>query len=613
MTGLPRTFAIVAAAIAAVIGAGIDGPPFALPVPLYLPAGPAGPCCLPNTPRLPLLSLFAGLALFSMIAVGPLSARLIRGVALGATAAMYAGLVRALVMSWTNSYITTSYRVYALLFVCGVTFAIVVWAWSTLRRGGSKESALFALAAVGIALLLQVAQWDVVALGPSVAAIGGVATAEILPRVPRVRAALDGARAFAMRPAVLLGAILIVTVLFRLLFGLQTLARSGPGMAFAINSDDGDSYWRLASELVADPGQLLETIRTPAFPPAYTLMLAGVLGATGGRLEAVILVQALLAAAAGAAVYAIARTVLPVAIALAAASIFAIDANLIQNGATLTAEALLMPALLVSIAAFLRYRESGQGRWFCLALFGLGLAYVTRNVAAMPLIIAVVLWLIAWHRRRPLRLVRDVALVGLAVVIFSAPIAIATTVIEGRPRLTTQVAELAFNFVGNEWTISNAFLLDRGIRPFNDPADSVRRVLEDPLPVIGFLVGSVPQRLGTLLFFQAPGSSDPLLILNAVSYPNAWGDLITLARLLALLLVLALVVVRAPLRRHPTVSLCLIFCVLYVAIFLFVFAPYHAFRYRIPIEPLRFIAEVAGLALIVRYAFYRRTPPPTAL
>lgn len=601
---------MVAAAIAVVLGTGMTASPLALAIPLYVPAGPAGPCCLPNAPLLPLVPIAAGTVLALLTSRGSLGARIATGVALGIAGAMYAGLVRALVMSWANAYITVPYRFYAFIFVAAITFAIVLWAWSSLRLAVAQHLAPFALATVGVAIVFALARSEWVALGPAAAMGAAVMTGVAAERDRRVRTAIDRARHLVTTPAVMLAGLLIAAFVLRAVFGLQTLARSGPGLAFALNSDDGDYYWKAASALAANGALLLETIRTPAFPPAYTLMLSGILAVSGGRLEPVVIAQAALGVVLVGSVYAIARTVLPLGVALFAAFLVAFDSNLIQNGSTITAEALLMPAMFLAIAAMLRYRASRQGRWFAVALAALGLAFITRNVAAMPLMVAVVIWLAIWLRARPLRLARDVALVAMAALVFSAPIAIATFVIEGKPRLTTQVAELAFNFVGGEMTISNEFLLKRGIRPFNDPAQSLQRIVEDPVPVVGFLVGSIPQRIGTLLYFQAPGSSDPLMLLNAVSYPNAWGDLSTLARFAALVLITVLVIARGALRSHPTVILCGLFCLLYLAIFLFVFAPYHAFRYRIPIEPLRFIAEAAGLALIARYALRPATETP---
>ncbi|HUE86546.1 MAG TPA: hypothetical protein VMO26_10750 [Vicinamibacterales bacterium] len=62
-------------------------------------------------------------------------------------------------------------------------------------------------------------------------------------------------------PVIFLGAIAA-----RAAFGLLTLSRTGPGLAFAYASDD-DAYFKLASALAADPAELGYVLAASAFPP----------------------------------------------------------------------------------------------------------------------------------------------------------------------------------------------------------------------------------------------------------------------------------------------------------------------------------------------------------
>jgi hypothetical protein len=43
-----------------------------------------------------------------------------------------------------------------------------------------------------------------------------------------------------------------------------------------------------------------------------------------------------------------------------------------------------------------------------------------------------------------------------------------------------------------------------------------------------------------------------------------------------------------------------LYSLLYIAVFVFLFPPYHAFRYRIPVEPVRFLLEAGGAIVIAR-------------
>ena len=562
-------------------------------IPLFVPLDPR---LRPNLPQLPLVP-FAAALLFHAVRRRELPTSvpaLARAGVLAVAAIGVVALTRTVAIAQAEDYLTLPYRLYGLAYLAVVTTAVVALCATVVRRRDPlirDDLALPLLAVIAISGAAAILQREWLVAGAQLAGVAvGTVVAFAHQSLPR--------------PRVSAGMILIATVAvglaFRVIFGFQTLARTGPGMAFARASDDGDSYFTNATRMIADAGAIPAVLGGNAgFPPGYAVFLAVLLGQTGGSLHVVILAQALLAALSTVLVHAIARTFAPRAVALIAAALFAVDQNLIQDQATLTAESLLMPAVLGALLAAIRYGSTGTVGWIAVAALATGLAFVTRNVVGGVLLISLAAWLAVRFWRRPLLLVRDVAIVVAGIAVLVAPIAVVTARSEGAPRVTNQLAGLGFDYVSNDGlVVENAFLLERGIDPFDDLAGSVARALADPLPVLGFVAYAVPQRMSALFFSASHGATDPLTVLNPVTHPSPFGHAVEILLFLVLALAVALFIVRGAYRRSPGLWLLVTYAVVYVSVFAFVFPPRQPFRYRIPVEPVVMIAEAAGLVAL---------------
>lgn len=596
-----RRHAVLAAVLAvgtAVCASYVD-PAIAPRVALVFVEACAGRVCTPPTPQVPLFALLSG-GVFGLVVLGSSWRAVLVGTAVGLGSALAANLFAAVSISQTNPYVAPLYRGYALAYAGAAIFALAA------IIAGKRLARMQVSWPIGASLALAIGtatvrgQWPVAGMAV-LAAAAGIAAGTVWSR--RGSIVRPDPRAVAI-------AIAIAAFVARAAFGLQTLARTGPGMDFAIGSDDGDSYYQLARLVAA--GQWGDVLGGVAFPPAYAVFVGLVFGATGESMAVVILFQALLAAGSTLVVNELGRLLHRPATGLIAAAFFALDGNLIQNQSTLTAEALLIPSVLVGLYSLSRYARTDGAGWLVLGAAALGLAFVTRNVAAMPLVLAALFWL-GWRRRREIPLLaRDVGVVVAALMIASLPIAAATYLRDGSPRMTTQLANLAWVFDGGPgYTVSNTFLVQRGIMPFEDPLGTLIRFVRDPLPVVGFYAVAAPQRFVTLMFSTSPGITDPLLIVNPVHLPNLFGDAITLLRIGAAAAALALAVRARSWRSLPEAGLVLGYVVLYIGVFTFVFPPYHAFRYRIPVEPFHLVAQAAGLVLVWE-AVRHRSPTSTS-
>lgn len=567
--------------------------PIALYVPLY------GPPRHVNVPHFAPIPIVAGVVLMLALELlegrRPSTGAIWRGIALGVLATLLAGLPRAAGLLLGDPYFTSAYRVYALGFL---TAAIALSTWALWRLAADRPAgarlAWPLLAVVAAAIVSEFIRHDAaVATVMLVAAATGTAIAARRLRLP---VSLDARR-------LLLG-VLILAFAFRAVFGLQLLARTGGGERFASGSDDGPSYYEKAVALSAGIGSAAEGVLAAqdGFPPAYSFFLAGVLAITRGSLAVVVLLQALAAVAVAVLLYVIGSRVAGVTVGLVAATLFAVDQNLIQDGSTLTPESILLPVMLCSFWSADKYRRTSRLRWLLLAAACVGLAFITRNIVGASVALALALWMLYVGRSRPLRAVRDAVLVMGATLLFSLPVVIATAR-AGEVRLTNQLAGLAYSLVGNDGlTVENTFLLERGIDPFKDLAGSIGRVLADPLPVLGFLASAAPQRLMTLLFYAPSGSADPIAIVSPTQYANLYGQLLQLLLLAALLVTAVRVARRLRSGLDPLVAVLLVYAIVYVGLFAFLFPPDHPFRYRIPIEPVTWIAEAAGLLVLSRGA-----------
>jgi hypothetical protein len=522
------------------------------------------------------------------------------GLTLGGLITLTAALPRVVAFELSQTYFTTPYRVYAVVYLVGTIsslIAVALPAWWTSGRVGR----LFCISIVGSILLAAIAalgRGEAVIAGAIFVAVGVGSSLIATGLLERVRRHLTVPR--------IVIAIMVAAFALRVLFGLQTLARTGPGLAFALDSDDGQSYYRYASLLYADPSALPVVLSAnEGFPPLYSIFLAAIFGLTRGSLAAVIVVQALLAAASTLLLFRIGRDTVSVPIGLAAAALFATDKNIVQNQATLTAEAILVPLILFTLYSLFRYRTTQHFVWIAGCALSIAAIFVTRNLLITVLPVALAwLWIVGNRRS----FIRDSGVLIATVVLVALPIGIATQQSEGRMRFTNQLAGLGYEYVGKgDMTIENQFLLDRGINPFSDPVGSFGRMIADPLPVLGFFAVAVPQRLSYLLFSSSPGASDPVLVINPGSFPNPYGELIEIVLAIATLVAPVVVLRRRSYRRPEIVLLCL-YLVVYLALFAFVFPPRQAFRYRIPIEPVVFLAQAAVLALAARWLTASQAP-----
>lgn len=561
-------------------------------IPLFVQFACPHPPCLTNTPGLPVVPLLAGIAyVLVLVRVPPVRAAA-WGLGLGIVAAGSVGLARTAAIPFGNEYFGLPYRLYAVGYVGAVTFltatAVARFAGESSPRGAAARALLAVLAGTALQQLgersLPIGGTLAVALGAGIAASRWRPLALAMPR----------------EHAVLI-AVVTIAFAFRAIFGLQALARTGPGMAFALGSDDGDAYYKYAVAIAADLRNVGDVLAGNAgFPPAYSGFLATIFALTRESLAAVIVAQAALGAAATLLIQRIARPLLGAAAALIAAALFAFDGNIVQNGSTLTAEAILIPLTLFGLWALIRYHASARARWLLAAAAAFGIAFVTRNNILVALGAAIG-WSAFVTRREPLRMVRDVAVFAAAILIAAAPVAVATAAREGTPRLTNQLASTTWENEDEAGiAMENGFLNRRGINPFRDLGGSLRVIVSDPLPVLGFLAIAAPQRVGALLFSVEPGVSDPVTIVNPAVLPTTYGDLVKLVLAASLLVGAIRYVIRRPAGQHDEITLIVAYTAAYIALFAFVFPPRQAFRYRIPVEPFAFMCEAVGLLLIAR-------------
>lgn len=576
-------------------------------IPLFVQISCTRPPCAANTPALPVVPLVAGIVYVAwcLRAAPRVTRALLWGIGLGVLAAMYVGLGRAVAVPFSNDFFGFPYRAYALGYLALATMSAVAVSVASARELTPRGDAARAILAVVVAVLIQLLQAGMLTIGGAVVVGGalGIALERLVPLQVRER----------LRPneRAMVIVTLVLALAFRAIFGIQTLLRTGPGMAFALGSDDGDAYYGYAVAIASDPSRVADVLAGNAgFPPAYSLFLAGIFALSRESIGAVIITQALLAVAA---TYLIYRLALPFAgpwVAVIAAALFAVDANIIQNGSTLTAEAILVPLTLLALWSLTRYAATTQFRWLLLSALAFALAFITRN-NIFVVVLAAVGWLAVIERKHLGRFLRDGGLLVVACLVAAAPVGIVTAAREGSPRLTNQLAAVTWeNEDGAGITIENGFLNRRGISPFRDLGGSVRAFASDPVPVIGFLAVAAPQRVDALLFSVNPGLSDPVTIVNSALIPTTYGHLIEVLLAVSLAVGIAIYVIRRPHREYAAIGLLVAYMVAYFALFAFVFPPRQAFRYRIPVEPIVFIGQAVGLVVMARslLGMWRRQP-----
>ncbi len=558
-----------------------------LAVPLY-PARCA--LCFPNVPVIALTPFVAAFFLTVLVdRSASWRAHIARAVVLGGVVALYRGMLESAVFATHQSYLTGPYRAYALAYVAGATTLTTgSWlAWRTKAAPHRSRRTLHQALGVGImlsVLVLLIRGEMIVAASALVGVIAGVVGWLAVPRL-RSRT-LPGSS-----PIV---AIVLIAFVARALFGIATLVRTGPGMAFALASDDGDTYYSLATGVLAGTTPLDRLFTSSFFPPGYSLFVTAIFGITRENAAVLVLAQATLAAGACVCLYLIARRLMDEKAARIAAALFALDANLIQNGSTITAEALLIPAILLGIWALSEYRDTGRLSFLIIGSAAVACAFITRNLALL-IVPAALIGIGTWVRTAPQRYLRDALMMVGSVVLAATPTLAATASSPDGIRLTNQGAAISYEAPGD--VIDNAFLIQRGINPFVDPVRSLAIVANDPGPVLAFLARAAPDRLQALLFAPAPGMFDPLVLVNG-AYGVPYAHAVELLRLAGLLI--GAIAITFGWHRRANVSIIAWFILFYLAAFALVFPPAHPFRYRIPIEPFFFLAEAAGLYLIGR-------------
>jgi hypothetical protein len=577
------------AVLFAVITVGLEGVA-TLPIALYLPTCPCNVQLGPTIYQLPIPPLAAGVAFALLMPIrAPLWKAVAQGLLLGVAGAMYQGLFSSVWLALQTNYLTTPYRIYAMAHLAAVTMFATLVAVLMVRRGN-------ALSALGLALATVI----VISIGSATLRYG--------PLLGAVAAAAAAGAALAIRRRTRLPDLTpyryaaVATIVFasfavRVIFGLQALARLGAGMPFAIASDDGDSYYKGAVAILTSDAGMQNALANPWFPPGYTIFVAGLFG-KDENFTALIIAQSAIAAIGTLCVYLIGRSFLSPGPALAAAGLFALDVDLIGIASTLTAEALLLPLLLAGMFGAVRYRETRRFRWLVFAAACLGAAFITRNLSIV-LLASVALWLVATGWREPRVLARDLSTMLIVTVLFTAPTALATSG-AGETRLTNQSSIVAFDTPVNGVTIDNGELLARGIHLTKDPAGSMFRLLRDPGFAISFFARAVPNRLSTLLFAPSNGTFDPITVINPAYHPSAFGQSIALGLAVLLGLATLLFVTRRTYSRPGVPLLLAVYTISYVGLFTLVFLPSHPFRYRAPVEPMLFLAEMAALSHIAR-------------
>lgn len=557
---------------------------------------------LPQPAALPVLPLaLACAAAFAIIRprAGP---ELRRAIAVGLVVGLAAAFTFAVVQTAAQArtmQLRGAYALWSIGYVLTVVAALAVLG----QRAWSRGDVLIGPALVTIA-----------ASAPILAALTGERTMLVLTVVglaAGIGFGVAGPRRVRIMDAVLasprgtLAIIVAATFLTRLAFGLQLLAVHGPGPGFAVASDDGDTYYRYALMILEGTDGALRVFANATYSPGYPVVLALMLLTATPSFLIVIGLHALLAAATVVLVVAIARRAGGHAIAVTAGVLFAAQQNLIQVQSTFTTEALLLPAILLYTFGLVRYHETGRLRWILVGSAAMAAAILTRNVVAV-FAIAGVWWLIA---RAPIGKRRTAVAHAAMLVALSAaailPTAYATWAMTGSAQITNQATSLSWEIGTGPWEAvapSNVPLVERGLSPFRDPAQTLARFIADPLPVLGFYAEVVPRRVVSLLFRPNFGQFDPLTIVSSGAERSALGELATTLTAVALA-VGAFAGIRQGGSRGAVTWLIVAFIATYLVLFSLIFAPLRPVRYRIPIDPYLIVVQAIGVVFAARVAW----------
>lgn len=543
----------------------------------------------PTGPGIPILlfplswSVAIVLARFRSVSLG---VALVEGTVLALLSATVIGLADAVRLALPDDRVATAYKLWGVGYLAVASAGVVLLSLVPLTRGltGALRWPLWSVVAVAAAALL-IRGHPIVAVAIGVGAVAAFVGSHS-------RHLGQALAIWKERPQLDILLVAGASFLTRAAFSLQALI--GGDERFILSSDDGETYFKFARELLTGNNLQFIAGETP-FAAGYSFFLAFLLAATGGHLPLVMLLQSALAVAAGVLLYLFLRQVAGRPAALIGGTLYVLNQGLIQVQGTLTAEALALPFIVLFLWALGRYERSRGSGWIVLAGIALAVATYSRNTVLIFLLPSVA-WVLL--RARPPLLKRGyvASLLTLAVLL---PLALTNLALTGTARVTGQDAALAWGTSTAPWQAlapSNEPLLERGINPFHDPAKSLTVFLADPAPVVDFVARSGARRALSLLFPFQFGTFDALRILNAAVIPNRYAPLVEALLIATLLLGLAVVRDASIISVGRLLALLLI---TYVVLLSFVFANNHPPRYHTLIEPLLIAFEAVGLTMLI--------------
>jgi len=373
-------------------------------------------------------------------------------------------------------------------------------------------------------------------------------------------------------------AIFALAAVVRIVVGLVLLT-NGPD-AYVLASDDGDAYVATARwAAFGEPITLTERmaakwspdVQPPdRWPSAYWLFLAANYQAVGFQHLTPLLLQAVLGGASAWAADRLARRLLPAPWPLVSGILVATSSTLIYLSATLNAEALYIPLLLVALDLLLR--PTVRAALASGALFAL-------SEATRPLALPVFLLALAWRARSPRHAAALVAGFTLTLAPFLATL--------GPTSVLTAGGEAAYHDTGVGHLARD--LADIGIDPYHRGlSPSISAALTHPLPVGAAVLGAVPERLNVL--FLAGGWApigEPLL--SAAPAPIT----VTTRAALYALSAVGLITLVCRTRTRPVATLLALTAALIVLPPLILGLP--LVRYRAPADPIFLVFVTASL------------------
>ncbi|HEY3063216.1 MAG TPA: hypothetical protein VGL99_29930 [Chloroflexota bacterium] len=280
-------------------------------------------------------------------------------------------------------------------------------------------------------------------------------------------------------------AVFALAVALRLAVGLVLITNGSE--SYVLSSDDGDAYVASARwAAFGEPIEMTERLAgkwspdvSPAdrWPSGYWLFLAAHYAVFGFQHLTPLVVQALLGGAGAWAAYSIASRLLAPLWPAVAGALVAASSTLVYLSATLSAEALYVPLLLVALELLLR--RGPRAAVLSGALFAL--AQVTRPLALPVFVLA-----LAWRARTPSHAAALLAGFALTLAPFLAAF--------GSQAVFTAGGEAAFHDTGVGHLAQD--LVVQGVDPYHRGfGPSIVAAISNPLPVAAAVLSAVPERL----------------------------------------------------------------------------------------------------------------------